>query len=148
MVPLNLPSCNLNVKIIDGKQVIFDIIRKKFIMLTPEEWVRQHFIHLLINSYQYPKGLIKVETGLKYNQLQKRSDIVVYDRSGSTYLIVECKSAEIPISQKVFAQTTSYSYSLKAKYIIVTNGLNHFCCSINHQEKKYEFLSGIPVFGE
>jgi hypothetical protein len=146
MYKLNLPSYHINIKSEEGKNFVFDVLRKKFVLLTPEEWVRQHFVHLLIQHYQYPKSLIKLESGLKYNKLKKRSDIIVYDREGKIFLIVECKSADVSISQKVFEQVTMYNDTLKAKYIVVTNGLKHFCCSIDHQEKKFKFMDDLPAF--
>lgn len=146
MYKLNLPSYDLTMKSEEGKSFIFDILRKKFILLTPEEWVRQHFVHLLINNYHYPKSLIKLESGLKYNKLKKRSDIIVYDRAGKIFLVVECKSAEVAISQKIFEQVTMYNDTYKAQYIVVTNGLKHYCCSIDHELKKFEFMKDLPQF--
>jgi hypothetical protein len=148
MIKLNLPQFDIKIQDNDGKSEIFDVIRKKYVLLTPEEWVRQHFLHLLINHYQYPKSLIKIETGLKYNQLQKRSDIVVYDREGKPFLIVECKSTDVPLSQKTFEQITTYNYTLKSKYVVLTNGLHHFCCSIDHEKGAYEFMKDLPPYGE
>ena len=146
MYKLNLPSFNIKIKQEEDKHYVYDILRKKFIMLTPEEWVRQHFVHLLINHYKYPKSLIKLESGLKYNKLKKRSDIIVFDRTGKIFLIVECKSTDIAISQKVFEQVTMYNDTLKANYIAVTNGLKHFCCSIDHVKKNFIFLNDLPEF--
>jgi hypothetical protein len=146
MQQLNLPSFDYKIREIDGKAAIFDILRKRYIVLTPEEWVRQHFIHFLITHYQYPKSLIKIESGHKYNQLQKRSDIIVYDRYGKVFLLVECKSADIAISQKVFEQAALYNQSLNARHLAVTNGLNHFVCSVDYENKDYKFLKDIPLF--
>ena len=146
MIKLNLPQFDIKIQDKDGKSEIFDIIRKKYVLLTPEEWVRQHFLHLLINHYQYPKSLIKIETGLKYNQLQKRSDIVVYDREGKPFLIVECKSTDVALSQKTFEQITRYNFTLKSRYVVITNGLQHFCCSIDHEKGSYEFMKDLPAF--
>jgi hypothetical protein len=146
MIKLNLPQFDIKIQDKDGKSEVFDIIRKKYVLLTPEEWVRQHFLHLLINHYQYPKSLIKIETGLKYNQLQKRSDILVYDREGKPFLIVECKSTDVHLSQKTFEQITTYNFTLKSKYVVLTNGLQHFCCSIDHEKKGYEFMKDLPKY--
>jgi len=145
MEKLNLPSFDYNIREIEGKRSIFDILRKKFVALTPEEWVRQHFIHLLINHYRYPKALMKIETGLKYNQLNKRSDIMVYDRLGNPFLIIECKSADIQVSEKTFAQASVYNSTIKARYVAVTNGLKTFCCHINHEAGSFEFVKDIPL---
>ena len=144
MKKLNLPSFDYNIREIEGKRSIFDVLRKKFVILTPEEWVRQHFVHLLINHYSYPKSLMKLETGLKYNQLNKRSDIMVYDRLGDPFLIIECKSADVEISEKTFSQASVYNLTIKARYLAVTNGLKTFCCSINHQEGSFEFVKDLP----
>ncbi|MBX9850650.1 MAG: type I restriction enzyme HsdR N-terminal domain-containing protein [Cytophagaceae bacterium] len=148
MQRLNLPSFEYTIRENNGKASIFDILRKKFVVLTPEEWVRQHFVNLLITHYKYPRSLIKLESGLKYNEMNKRSDIKVFDRDGNLFLLVECKAADVAVSQKTFEQVSLYNSSLKSKYIAITNGLNHFCCCINHEEGKYEFMKDLPVFNE
>lgn len=167
MDKLNLPEFAYKVKYTGEKAYIFDLIRRKFVVLTPEEWVRQHFIHYLIDEYKYPKGLIKIESGLRNtdhtaykkerlhgskevspaywaDRRGKRCDIIIYDGSGQPYLIVECKAPSVKITQKAFDQIARYNYSLKATYLIITNGLLHFCCKINHRERKYEYLDYIP----
>src|SRR5688500_89897 len=146
MQKLNLPSFEYNIREINGKAAIFDVLRKKFVVLTPEEWVRQHFVNFLINHYSYPKSLIRLESGLKYKQLQKRSDIQVFDREGNIFLIVECKSADVKISQNTFEQVARYNFTLKAKFVAITNGMKHFCCSIDHEKQKYEFVKDLPEF--
>lgn len=146
MVQLNLPPCDLKLKMISGKPAVFDILRKKFVILTPEEWVRQHFVHHLINFYRYPKSLIKVESSLKYNEMPNRSDIVVYDRDGNCFLLVECKAASVDIDNKVFRQIARYNTTLKAPYLAVTNGIKHFCCSIDHSKGSYLFINDLPPF--
>ncbi|HVD99381.1 MAG TPA: type I restriction enzyme HsdR N-terminal domain-containing protein [Cytophagaceae bacterium] len=113
--------------------------------MTPEEWVRQHFIHLLLNHYNYPKALIKIEGGLRYNKLLKRSDILVFDREGNPFLLVECKSADQKINQSSFDQAAVYNMTKKARYLAVTNGLNTYCCSIDHELKKFEFIADLPA---
>lgn len=146
MHKLNLPSFSYNIREINGKASIFDILRKKFVILTPEEWVRQHFVNFLIHHYRYPRSLIRLESGLRYNHLQKRSDIQVFDREGNIFLVVECKSADVKISQNTFEQVARYNHTLKAKHLAVTNGLQHFCCSVDHQKNSYNFLDDLPVF--
>ena len=146
MQKLNLPTFDYRMREIEGKAAIFDILRKKYIVLTPEEWVRQHFIHFLIDHYQYPKSLIKVESGHKYNHLQKRTDIKVYDREGNIYLLVECKSADTVVSQKTFEQVAHYNLAIQARYLVVTNGLTHFACCVDHENKNYKFLQDLPAF--
>ncbi len=141
---LNLPQFDVKIKKEEGKTFIFDSIRKNYFLLTPEEWVRQHFLHLLINQYNYPKSLIKVETGLRYNKLLKRSDIIIYDREGKPFLLVECKSADQKINQAAFDQASVYNMTIKAQYIALTNGLKTFCCKISQETKKYEFIPDLP----
>lgn len=146
MQSLNLPTFEYQVRQTEGKVQIFDELRKKWLVLTPEEWVRQHFIHFLINHKQYPKSLIKLEGGLKYNSRSNRSDVVVYNSAGEPLLLVECKAAEVPLTQQVFDQAARYNHVIKAKYLIITNGLKHFCCQIDHVAGKYNFLQDIPPY--
>jgi hypothetical protein len=148
MVTLNLPSFAHKVQKVQGKAVIFDILRKKYVALTPEEWVRQHLIHFLINHLSYPKALIKVEGGLKYNKLAKRTDVVIFDRDGKPLVVVECKSFNVPIDQKVFEQSSIYNSTLQAAYLLVSNGLEHYCCHVNHQTKSFSFLETLPCYEE
>lgn len=146
MQSLNLPPASLKYKKVNGKTAVFDILRKKYILLTPEEWVRQHFVHFLINSHKYPKSLIKLESGVKYNDLRGRSDILVYDRSAEIFMLVECKSPETPLNNKVFEQASRYNINYKAKFLVITNGLKHFCCGINHLDGSYEFMPQLPPY--
>jgi len=146
MEKLSLPSFDFNIKESDGKTVIFDIIRKKYLVLTPEEWVRQHFVHYLINQLGYTKALISVEHGLKYNKLQKRTDIIVHDREAKPLVLVECKAPEHRLNQKVLEQAMMYNKTLKAEYIIVTNGLEHSCLKVDSIGRKIEFLSTLPFY--
>jgi len=148
MTPLNLPPFAHKVQKVQGKLVIYDVIRKKYVALTPEEWVRQHIIHLLINHLSCPKSLIQVEGGLTYNRLAKRTDVVVYNRKGAPVLIVECKSFKVALSQKVFEQSSIYNGTLKADYLLISNGLDHYCCQINHQAKTFSFLESLPTYEE
>jgi hypothetical protein len=141
---LNLPQFDIKIKEEAGKKYIFDSIRKKYILLTPEEWVRQHFLHLLIQHYQYPKALIKVESGLRYNKMLKRSDIILYDRTGNPFILIECKSADQKISQAGFEQAAMYNTTIKAQYLVLTNGLRTFCCQIDHINKKFDFIPDLP----
>lgn len=144
MRELNLPPVSVEIKEFNSKYHIFDVIRKKYVALTPEEWVRQHFINYLIQHHNYPKGLIKIEGGLKYNQLQKRTDILVHDNKGAPYLLIECKSYDIKLGQKVIEQTAVYNKNLKAAFLLITNGLSHFCFSYNSSLEKYEIFHDIP----
>lgn len=143
---LNLPTCDLNVRRNGIKKEIFDSIRKRFVVLTPEEWVRQHFIQFLLNELHVPASLIGVETSLKYNGLSKRSDIVVYDRIGKPAMAIECKASTVKIDQKVFDQLARYNMVLNVSYLVVTNGMVHYCCQINKLDGSYSFLQEIPPF--
>ncbi|MGK7391693.1 MAG: type I restriction enzyme HsdR N-terminal domain-containing protein [Candidatus Cyclobacteriaceae bacterium M2_1C_046] len=145
MRELNLPPISVEVKELKGKYHIFDIIRKKYILLTPEEWVRQHFIHYLCEHHGYPKGLIRVEGGLSYNRLLKRSDILIHDRQGDPYLLVECKSYDVKLNQKVIEQIAAYNKILNASYLMITNGLSHYCFAYNEEKDIYEIYNEIPV---
>ena len=144
MQKLNLPLFDYKIRNDDGKVWIFDVIRKKYLVLTPEEWVRQHFVNYLITHLQYPKSLIRIEGGLKFNNMRKRSDIVVYDRGGQPWMIVECKSPDVPVDASTVRQVSMYNSTLKARFITVTNGLQHFCCRIQWEERKFEMLTEIP----
>jgi len=146
MQQLNLPEVNLKIMNEKNKLKVFDIIRKKYVALTPEEQVRQQFIHYLINEKHYPKGLLAVEKQLKVYDTEKRADIVLYNSSGKPLVIVECKAPSINISQKAFDQITRYNMTFKAKYLIVTNGLKHFCCKPDYENNIYEFLKDIPNY--
>ena len=148
MLPqLNLPSFPSKLKEVDGKPYIFDIIRKKFVFLSPEEWVRQHFIHLLIEQYGYPRSLFAVETGIFYNALRKRSDIMVLGANGSPFLLVECKAPGVRIKSNVFDQIARYNFTLKPDFLVVTNGLEHFCFCVRG-EGQIEFLSDLPFYSQ
>ena len=146
MTTLNLPSFEYKIKNAEGKLWIFDIIRKKYIVLLPEEWVRQHFIHYLIISGNYPKSLIRIEGGLKFNHLQKRSDIVVFNREGNPWMIVECKSPDISITERTLFQASVYNTSLRARYIAVTNGLKHYYAEVDWEKGITNNLNSLPEY--
>jgi hypothetical protein len=148
MDKLSLPVFDFNIKESAGKTVIFDIIRKKYLVLTPEEWVRQHFVNYLINHLGYSKALIGIEKGMKYNTLLKRTDIIVYDRAGEPLVLVECKEPEHRLNQKVMEQAMMYNKILKAPYVIVSNGIDHSCMRLHPSEQKIEFLDRIPRYNE
>jgi len=148
MQELNLPRYQIAVKNDKGKPLILDIIRKRFVILTPEEWVRQHFIHFLINEKKVPATLIAVEKSLRLYRLGKRTDIVVYDNKLQPLLIIECKAPEIKITQETFDQIARYNMTINARYLIVTNGLQHYTCFIDHKKQAYTFLSDIPSYDE
>ncbi|NJN42586.1 MAG: type I restriction enzyme HsdR N-terminal domain-containing protein [Flammeovirgaceae bacterium] len=143
---LNLPAISAKLKKESGKVWIFDIIRKKFVVLTPEEWVRQHFIGYLITELDYPRSLFRVESGLQFNKVSKRSDILVYDREGKPWMLVECKSPTIRLNQKAFNQVSVYNMSIGARFVAVTNGMVHYCCEANQSDSAINFLTSFPKF--
>lgn len=143
---LNFPKFEYRFKSTENKVSIFDVIRKKFIILQPEEWVRQHCVHYLINDKNYPKSLINVEKELTINGLKKRYDIVIFNSDGSIFLIVECKSHNIKIDQTTFDQIARYNLVLNAAYLMVTNGLNHYYCEMDMKSERYSFLKTIPDY--
>ena len=146
MLPLNFPSYPFRFKSSENKQQIFDIIRKKFVSLKPEEWVRQHVIHFLTMVKKYPTSLINVEKTLSLKGFKKRYDVVVFNPDGSIHILVECKSSNIKISQVVFDQIARYNLKMQSEYVMVTKGLDHFYCKMNYEEEKYSFLRQIPDF--
>jgi len=126
--------------------MILDPVRRKYVRLTPEEWVRQNFIQYLISEGKYPVGLLGVEVLFKLNKVNRRVDILVHNRNGKPVMIVECKSPDIKIDDKVFDQIVCYNMGLKVPYIVVTNGIDHYACKIDHRENKYDFLLVIPLY--
>lgn len=146
MQELNLPHYEFKLKPGPNGPMIFDSIRKKFLILTPEEWVRQNYIEYLNQEFGYPKSLMTLEQPMKYNRMDKRSDIVCYGNGGEPLLIVECKRPSVKITQKTFDQIARYNMVLKVPYLAVTNGLNHFYCKVNHKLKTYEFIKLPPDY--
>ncbi len=126
--------------------MILDPLRRKYVKFTQEEWVRQNFVQYLINEGKYPAGLIGIEVLFKLNKLKRRADILVHDRSGKPILIVECKSPDIKLDEEVFDQIATYNLKYKLPYLIVTNGMHHYACKIDHQAMKYEYLLVIPLY--
>jgi hypothetical protein len=146
MQKVNFPSYSFRFKNSENKVSILDEIRKKFIILTPEEWVRQHVIQYLILEKNYPKSYINVEKLIKVNDLHKRYDIVVFQPNGTLFLLVECKAPEVKINQETFDQIARYNLKLKAQYLMVTNGLNHYFCKMDFEKEAYVFLTELPNF--
>ena len=146
MQELNFPTYSFRFKNSENKVAIFDEIRKKFIILTPEEWVRQHTVQFLLQDKNYPKSYLNVEKILKINELSKRYDIVVFQPNGAIFLLIECKAPEVNITQKTFDQIARYNLTLKAKYLMVTNGLNHYFCQMDFEKEQYVFLEELPEF--
>lgn len=145
-IPLNLPHYPFKIRLKDKHHYIFDEIRKKHLVLTPEEWVRQHFIQYLITEKGFPKSLIQIEGGLNLNQLQKRSDIVIFNTSGQKIMVIECKAPSVKISQATFDQAARYNSIHRAPWLAVTNGLQHCYAQIDHTEKKFLFIETLPEY--
>ena len=148
MLPLNLPSYPAKILKRNGKNVIFDPLRQKYVALTPEEWVRQHFVHLLTDFKGYPKGLLANEIQLNLNGTKKRCDTVLFNKDLSARMIMEYKAPNIEITQAVFDQITRYNMVLKVEYLIVSNGMRHYCCKIDYNTMQYTFLPDIPAYTE
>lgn len=146
MQKLNLPTYNFKLKSSENKTLIFDKLRKKFFVLTPEEWVRQHYVSFLIDEKNYPVSLIALEKQLKINNRKKRTDILVFNTNGEPDIIVECKAPQIKITQDTFDQIARYNLKLKANYLIVTNGLEHYYCKMDFKNETYIFLKEIPAY--
>ena len=146
MIKLNLPNYNFKLKSSENKTLIFDKLRKKYMVLTPEEWVRQHFVCFLIDEKKYPVSLIALEKQLTINNRKKRTDILVFNKQGNHEIIVECKAPSIKITQATFDQIARYNLKLKANYLIVTNGLEHFYCKMDFENETYIFLKEIPDY--
>lgn len=143
---LSLPIYKLKMKSEGEKTYIFDVVRKKYLLLTPEEWVRQNFIHYLNKEKKYPLGLMGVEQMVKYNSLKTRADIVMYNTEGKANIIVECKAPDVKITQDTFNQIAKYNSQLKVKYLLVTNGMNHYCCEMNYEKNEIVFLEEVPTY--
>lgn len=146
MLALNLPHYPYKIITKEEKYYIFDVLRRKYVSLTPEEWVRQHFIHFLIKQKGYPQGLLANEVQVKLNGTQKRCDTVLYNRDLTARMIIEYKAPRVEITQAVFDQITRYNMTLKVEYLIVSNGINHYCCRIDYSKNNYTFLKEIPSY--
>ena len=147
MLSLNLPVYDTKITSRNGKNVIFDVIRKRYVALTPEEWVRQHYVHFLIAHKGYPVSLMANEVLLNLNGTKKRCDTVLYRRNLTARMIVEYKAPHIEITQAVFDQITRYNMVLKVDYLIVSNGMQHYCCKMDYEKQSYTFLEDIPDYG-
>lgn len=148
MTRLNLPPFEIKLRGTKAQPQIFDILRKKYIALTPEEWVRQHFVHLLVEHKGYPAALMANEIQLKVGEKTLRADSVLYSRDLKPRMIIEYKAPHIPITQKVFDQISIYNMLLHVDYLVVSNGLQHYICKMDYNDKKYLFLEDIPDYEE
>ena len=148
MEMLNLPSAELKIKEEGGQKYVFDPLRRRHVRLTPEEWVRQHFVHFLIEHRGYPKELLANEVSLSLNSTTKRCDTVLYDREARPRMIVEYKAPHIQLSQRTFDQVSRYNIVLRVPYLIVSNGIQHYCCRIDYEHGTYQFLPEIPAYAD
>lgn len=148
MLQLNLPSAVLKITRKENRDYVFDTLRKKYVALTPEEWVRQNFVHFLIRYKNYPVGLLANEVQISLNSTRKRCDTVLYNRNLTARMIIEYKAPSVNITQEVFNQITRYNIVLKVDYLIVTNGINHYCCKVDYRNNSYSFLRDIPEYSE
>jgi hypothetical protein len=148
MQKLNLPEFSFRFRKWDDKPQIFDTVRKKYVLLTPEEWVRQNFIAWLIQHKKYPAGLMGIEKEIEIHGLKKRYDAVVFNTNHFPEVLIECKAPEVEITQKVFDQIAIYNMKMQVRYLIVTNGMEHFCCVVDAEKRKYSFLETIPDYAD
>ena len=148
MRPLNLPTFDSKIKKTAEGLKIFDSLRRKYVALTPEEWVRQHFVHYLISEKKYPASLIANEAGIKLNSLNKRCDTIVYNHHLEPLMIIEYKEPNMAITQQVFDQIARYNITLRVRYLIVSNGMSHYCCRMDYENMSFEYLNEVPEYEE
>jgi len=146
MERLNLPTYSFTIKSEGNREHIFDKIRKKYVVLTPEEWVRQNFTQYLVSEKSYPPSLIAIEKQFSYNKLSKRADIIIYSRTAHPVMMVECKAPGVSINQQVLNQLALYNLQFAVSYLVLTNGKNHYCCFLDSGNGSYSFLKDIPDY--
>ena len=144
MFRLNLPPYPIKIQEKGGKRQIFDFLRRKWVALTPEEWVRQHFTHFLTDHKGYPKGLLANEVELRIGEKRLRCDTLLYNKELRPRMIIEYKAPTIQIQQKTFDQISVYNLLLKVDYLIVSNGLQHYCCKMDYDHQRYQFMESVP----
>ncbi len=145
---LNLPPYDIRLQEQNGQRTIFDSLRRKYVALTPEEWVRQHFVHYLIGQKGYPKGLLANEVELRVGEKRLRCDTLLYNKELQPQMIIEYKAPDITLTQRVFDQISVYNMLLHVDYLVVSNGLTHYCCRMNYGQQRYEFLKEIPAYDQ
>ncbi len=148
MESLNLPTYSFTIKSEQGRSYIFDVFRKKYVLLTPEEWVRQNFLQYLVKEQNFPASLIAVEKEFSFNRMKKRTDILVHNRQGEPVFLVECKAPSVPVTSEVFDQIGLYNLTYKVPWLVVTNGIKHYCCRMNEDKAVYEFADRLPQWQE
>ena len=146
MYRLNLPTFEIKITDKDGKSQIFDFLRRKYVALTPEEWVRQHFVHYIVEQKHYPKALLGNEIELRLGQKRLRCDTLLYTREMKPRMIIEYKAPTIQLQQKTFDQISVYNLLLKVDYLVISNGLHHYCCKMDYEQQKYLFLQEVPDY--
>lgn len=146
MIQLNFPTYKFKLKNRENKSYVWDPVRKKWVVLQPEEWVRQHCIAFLVEDKKYPLELINVEKKIQLNGRSKRYDIIVFQPTGKPHILIECKSPTVSITQKSFDQIAKYNMALNSKYLMITNGIDHYFCQIDAAKAKYQFLKSLPIF--
>ena len=146
MLSLNLPPYEIKITEREGKRQIFDPLRKSYVALTPEEWVRQHFVNYLLQYKGYPTSLTANEVGITLNGMSRRCDTVIYDKSLKPRAIVEYKAPSVKITKEVFAQISRYNLVLRVDYLIISNGLQHYCCKMNYTNNSFTFMQDIPAY--
>lgn len=146
MFALNLPKTQLKIMRDNGKMSVWDILRRKYVALTPEEWVRQHFVHYLVEHKGYPAAMLANEVSITLNTTTKRCDTVLYDHQAKPRMIIEYKAPTVALSQRVFDQISRYNIVMHVDYLIVSNGLQHYCCRMDYEHRTYQFLTSIPDY--
>ena len=146
MFRLHLPQYEIKITEKDGKRMIFDFLRRKYVALTPEEWVRQHFTHYLVEHKGYPKGLLGNEIELQIGDKRLRCDSILYNKVAQPQMIIEYKAPTVPLQQKVFDQISAYNLLLRVDYLLISNGMEHYCCKMDYEHRKYIFLQDIPDY--
>ena len=148
MQKLNFPEYEFSIRNVAKKTQIFDQTRKRYYVLTPEEWVRQHLVEFLVHERNFPRSLLEIEKSLTLNKMQKRADLLVRDKSGNPILLAECKAPDVKVTQKTFDQAGRYNMVFRVPYLLITNGVEHFCAQIDFSRNSYKFLRDIPSYEE
>lgn len=146
MINIQFPPPDFRIQATDGQEMIFDPFRKKYVVLTPEEWVRQNFLNYLVKSLEYPGALMSIEKEMHLGELRKRCDIVIYSREATPWMIVECKEMGVPLGMPVLEQIVRYNMALPVPYLVITNGSNTWCCRLNAEEGNWVFESTLPQY--
>ncbi|KAB1062690.1 type I restriction enzyme HsdR N-terminal domain-containing protein [Salibacter halophilus] len=148
MQKLNFPKYEFSIRSVAKKTQIFDQTRKRYYVLTPEEWVRQHLVEFLVHERNFPRSLLEIEKSLTLNKMHKRADLLVRDKSGNPILLAECKASDVKVTQKTFDQAGRYNMVFRVPYLLITNGVQHFCAQIDFNRNSYKFLREIPSYEE